>query len=193
MNKAKNSRTTDLRYWAMILSGCTMGETAADFLSHGPMHLGYGLASVILVAFVFAALYAEFRAKVPNEGRYWTAIIIMSTAGTTLADFLSRTLELGYFWSTVMLVVLFVISLVIRRKGRPAHESLLPHVDITASSAGALPHIEISQSAKALPQTDVRYWTAIMVASTLGTTLGDMSQTEPNSALAEAHWFWVVC
>ena len=46
-------------YWATILAACIMGETLADFLSHGPMELGYGMASLVLGAGVILALVAE--------------------------------------------------------------------------------------------------------------------------------------
>src|SRR4051794_26598238 len=44
----KATPTNNLFYWATILAACTFGETAADFLSHGPMGLGYVVASLIL-------------------------------------------------------------------------------------------------------------------------------------------------
>src|SRR6185369_8697735 len=86
---------TDARYWATILIACTMGETAGDFVSHG-LKLGYGLGSVALAALFVVVMVLELRAKVPNEARYWTAIVITSTTGTTLADFVTRSLKLGY-------------------------------------------------------------------------------------------------
>ncbi len=163
MNRATK---TDLLYWITILSACTMGETAADFLSHGPLGLGYALASVILGSLVVGALFLERLARVPNALRYWTTIIIMATAGTTMADWLSRTLELGYFRSSALLGTLFVAILLAGRNGR-----LSPRRAELASSV--LPHIEIEQPLRRVPTTDARYWAAIMAASTLGTTLGD--------------------
>jgi len=156
----KNMVAVDLFYWAMMLSACCMGETVADFMSHGPLQLGYAHASIVLVAMVCGSLYAERSARVPNEARYWTTIVIMSTAGTTMADFISRTLDWGYFWGTLFLAVLFAATFLVWHRRAHPKNPLLPDVDL-----------EVHR--KSLPQTDARYWTAIMVASTLGTTLGD--------------------
>ncbi len=164
----------DLFYWAMILAACSMGEAVADFLSHGPMNLGYALATLILMVLVVTTLYLERSAKVPNVKRYWTTVIAMSTAGTTLADYFSRTLKMGYFWSTAMLFVAFFLTLMFWKRGTLRSDSLLPHVDIhAAKSTSGLPHVSLENATNALPKTDNRYWAAIMVASTLGTTLGD--------------------
>lgn len=159
-----------------------MGEASADFFSHGPLHMGYARASLLLGTLVVLALIAERRAHVANEARYWTTIVVMSTAGTTIADFLSRTLELGYLWSSLLLIALFVGTLWVWKRssstparGAPARDTLLPHVDVPAGLAGEglLPHADIGAAVRTLPATDARYWAAIMVTSTLGTTLGD--------------------
>lgn len=167
---AASTRSTavpDTAYWALMLSACAMGEASADYFSHGPLHLGYARASLLLGTFVVLALVAERRAHVANEARYWTTIVVMSTAGTTIADYLSRTLKLGYVWSSLLLIALFAGTLLVWKRSSsapardvPARDTLLPHADL---GAGVRP----------LPATDARYWAAIMVASTLGTTLGD--------------------
>ncbi len=151
-------RRTDARYWLLVLSGCTMGETGADFLSHGPLGLGYVVASAILVTLVVIALVAQHFAKERSEARYWVTIVVMSTAGTTLADALTRTLKLGYFWGSALLVALFLATLLVGRSRKKPDAAGVP---VAASPVDAL------------PRTDARYWAAIMVASTLGTTLGD--------------------
>jgi uncharacterized membrane-anchored protein len=157
----------DELYWVTILAACVMGETVADFLSHGPMGLGYLTASLILIVGVIVALLVERAAHTPNAVRYWTVVVVMATAGTTIADFLSRTLELGYVVSTTLLAITFAGTFALWRgnarksAGRPAEPG------------SVLPHVDVSGTAKSLPATDLRYWAAIMVASTLGTTLGD--------------------
>lgn len=153
----------DILYWVTILSACTMGETAGDFLSFG-LNLGYGWASIILIALLIIALLLEATAKVQNEARYWTTIVIMSTTGTAMADFLTRTLKLGYGGGSALLTVLFAIIYFIGRRGQKPH----PHPKETA-----LPHIKINNNIKSLPETDALYWAAILVASTFGTTMGD--------------------
>jgi len=149
-------------YWVTILSACTMGETAADFLSHGPLGLGYALASLILATLVVLALLAQHLAKTPSEARYWVTITVMATAGTTIADFLSRTLDIGYFWSSFGLLGAFLLTLLVGRRRSPS----APRAASDSGRAGLAP-------VRTRPAADARYWAAIMVASTLGTTLGD--------------------
>ena len=153
----------DVLYWVTILSACTMGETAGDFLSFG-LNLGYGWSSVILISILVFALVLEALAKVQNEARYWTTIVIMSTTGTAMADFLTRTLKLGYGGGSALLTAIFAIIYFIGRRKNKKHTHL---------SESVLPHIEINNRTKGLPETDALYWAAILVASTFGTTMGD--------------------
>ena len=164
--KNKNAPSNDAFYWVTILSACTMGETAADFLSHGPLGLGYGWASIILGSLVVVSLALERFAKVANEGRYWTTIVVMATAGTTMADFISRTLKFGYLWGSIFLAALFAATFLLWRDKSSMGES-------EKANHSVLPHVDINPTGKRLPPTNARYWAAIMVASTLGTTLGD--------------------
>ena len=144
------TKTTKALYWATILSACTMGETAGDFISFG-LRFGYGWASCLLVSLLIIALLMEARAKAPNEARYWTTIVIMSTTGTAMADFLTRTLKLGYGWGSTVLIGLFTIIYLIERRSK----------------------IDINKQTMSLPATNAFYWAGILVASTFGTTMGD--------------------
>ena len=65
------TKTTKALYWVTILSACTMGETAGDFVSFG-LRFGYGWASCLLITLLIIALVMEARAKAPSEARYWT-------------------------------------------------------------------------------------------------------------------------
>lgn len=170
----KTAPATDARYWATILIGCTMGETAGDFVSHG-LNLGYGVGSIILGLIFAVVMVLELRAKVPNEARYWTAVVITSTTGTTLADFVTRSLKLGYGGGTALLLAILVGVFLLWRKRAPRVDTpALPHVEVGGGDAAAvLPHAEIDKPKKAGPSTDARYWTAILIVSTIGTTLGD--------------------
>ena len=102
------STSTKAIYWATILSACTMGETAGDFVSFG-LKFGYGWAACTLLVLLVAALIAEAKAKAPSEARYWTTIVIMSTTGTAMADFFTRTLKLGYGRGSALLITLFAV------------------------------------------------------------------------------------
>ncbi len=150
----KNTHSTAAKaiYWATILSACTMGETAGDFVSFG-LKFGYGWAACTLAVLLVIALIAEAKAKTPSEARYWTTIVIMSTTGTALADFITRTLKLGYGGGSALLTALFGLIYWIERLSKTG--------------------VEINPQSGILPRTDAFYWAAILVASTFGTTMGD--------------------
>jgi uncharacterized membrane-anchored protein len=165
-------KSTDLIYWLTIIPACTLGETGADYLSHG-LKLGYAKASVILVVGFVILMTLEYRAKVQNAARYWTAVVLVAMAGTTLADFFTRTAGFGYKRTTVFLCVALGVLFAVWRK-RTTTSPVLPHVEIDRPSEGVLPHAGIDAPAKInIPSTDARYWTLILVVSTIGTTLGD--------------------
>ncbi len=177
MTTTKNKNRTKIIYWVTILSACTMGETAGDFFSFG-LKFGYAWASCFLLTLLTLALIAEARAKTPNEARYWTTIVIMSTTGTAMADFLTRTLKLGYGGGSALLTSLFGLvylaeKIYKRAKHRSAGDSGLPHISLDVASKSVLPQIKIGAHTHSLPATDFFYWAAILVASTFGTTMGD--------------------
>ncbi|MBD0369901.1 MAG: hypothetical protein ICV60_03540 [Pyrinomonadaceae bacterium] len=161
--------TTYVLYWATILSACTMGETAGDYLSFG-LELGYARSAVILGVLLLVALLLEWRAQSQNEYRYWATIIIMSTTGTALADFITRTLELGYARGSALLITLFILiyfaEWFYRRRNssrsKAEHKNVFSDVDRDIKTRG-------------LPKTDAFYWMSILVASTFGTTMGDFT------------------
>src|SRR4051812_27814462 len=85
----------DLSFWIMVITATTLGETAGDLLSM-TMKLGYALSSVILVSLFAVALAIQLSTKSQHRGLFWTVIILTSTAGTTLCDYVTRSLGLGY-------------------------------------------------------------------------------------------------
>ena len=155
-----SSTTTKVIYWVTVLSACTMGETAGDFVSFG-LKFGYGWASCILATLLVMALVVEARAKAPNEARYWTMIVIMSTTGTALADFLTRTLKLGYGLGSAVLITLFAAIYFIERRSR---------IDINTQTS--------------TPATDVFYWAEMILVCTFGTTMGDFVSNGLNLGFA---------
>jgi uncharacterized membrane-anchored protein len=167
--RAENSLKTFVLYWVTILSACTMGETAGDYLSFG-LELGYGWSAVVLSLILLAVLIVEARAETQSEPRYWVTVIVMSTTGTAFADFITRTLALGYAWGSALLISVFVLIYFAERfyKSRRAagaargEENVFDHVDENIKTVG-------------IPRTDSFYWVSILVASTFGTTMGDFT------------------
>lgn len=82
-------------FWIMKICATTLGETAGDLLSM-TMNVGYAVSSMILISFFFVTLAIQLLSKKYNPIIYWLVILSTSTAGTTMSDYMDRTLGLGY-------------------------------------------------------------------------------------------------
>lgn len=144
-----------LAFWIMKIAATTLGETLGDFLSKGPEHggidLGYGLASVIVLGIFLATLLPQLAVKRFVPLLYWTVILSTSTAGTTMSDFMDRTLGLGYAKGSAILIALLVGALVAWR---------IVEGTISVNTVRTL-------------RAELFYWFAILCSNTLGTALGD--------------------
>ena len=137
-------------FWIMKICATTLGETAGDLLSM-TLNVGYAVSSLILIAVFLATLTTQLISKSYNPLLYWTVILSTSTAGTTMSDFMDRTLGLGYAAGTTILVTILFAILAFWR-----------------FSVGSLSVNNI----KTL-KVELLYWTAILFSNTLGTALGD--------------------
>lgn len=140
----------NIYFWIMIVTATTLGETAGDLLSM-TMKVGYGWSSVILIALFAIFLVIQLMSDKKHRGLFWTVIILTSTAGTTISDYIARTLQLGYTASSLLLFgILATIFTIWRLKAR-----------------------SLSIESVKTMQVEVLYWAAILFSSTLGTALGD--------------------
>ncbi len=139
-----------LAFWVMKICATTLGETAGDLLSM-TLRVGYLASTLILLGLFLVALVAQLRARAFVPALYWTVILATSTAGTTLSDFMDRTLGLGYARGAAILAGLLVTVLLVWWR-----------------STGDLA-VTAVRSARA----EGFYWTAILVSNTLGTAMGD--------------------
>src|SRR5207344_2736470 len=139
-----------IAFWIMKICATTLGETAGDLLSM-TLNVGYAVSSIILVSAFFASLVAQLLSKRYHPVLYWTVILTTSTAGTTMSDYMDRTLALGYAKGSLILICLLLATFGIWR--------------LTARSL----------SVEKIESTGVQaiYWTAILFSNTLGTALGD--------------------
>lgn len=140
-----------LSFWIMKICATTLGETAGDLLSM-TLNIGYAISSMLLLGFFFVTLFIQLSTKKYHPIIYWAVILATSTAGTTISDFMDRTLGLGYATGSLILVTLLVLTLVIWK----ISEKTLAVTNITSTRGGEL-----------------FYWTAILFSNTLGTALGD--------------------
>lgn len=139
-----------ISFWIMKICATTLGETAGDLLAQ-TMKVGYAISSAILLAFFLVTLSIQLFSKKYHPIIYWAVILATSTAGTTMSDFMDRTLGLGYVTGSLILVSLLAITLIIWKKT----EKSLSVTDIKSLRG------------------EVFYWTAILFSNTLGTALGD--------------------
>lgn len=137
-------------FWIMKICATTLGETAGDLLSM-TLKVGYAISSVILISLFLISLITQLLSKKFNPVLYWTVILTTSTAGTTMSDYMDRTLGLGYALGSLILVSILIIVLIVWR----LTEKSLSVTNIKSFRA------------------EVFYWTAILFSNTLGTALGD--------------------
>ena len=112
------------------------------------------LDGVSYAALVFlVAAFLQIRSEKFHPLLYWAAIIASTTVGTTLADFVTRSLGIGYTGGSAVLLMLLLMSLGLwyKRTGR---------IDVASVRNG---------------ESEFYYWLTIMFSQTLGTALGDWS------------------
>ncbi len=96
-----------LAFWIMKICATTLGETAGDLLSM-TLDVGYAISSLILISLFVATLVTQLAAKRYHPMLYWLVILSTSTAGTTMSDFMDRTLGLGYATGSAILITLLM-------------------------------------------------------------------------------------
>lgn len=139
-----------IAFWIMKICATTLGETAGDLLSM-TLNVGYAVSSMILISMFIVTLVIQLMSKKYNPIIYWLVILSTSTAGTTMSDYMDRTLGLGYaLGSSILMAILFVIFVLWR-----VSEKSLSVTNITTFKG------------------EMFYWTAILFSNTLGTAVGD--------------------
>ena len=139
-----------LGFWIIKVAATTLGETGGDAVTMS-MKLGYLVGTFIFATIFFASVSVQITATRFNAFLYWFTIIATTTAGTTLADFLDRSIGIGYVGGSSILFAALMATLGLwywRMGSISAHS-------VTSRKA------------------EVFYWGAIMFSQTLGTALGD--------------------
>jgi uncharacterized membrane-anchored protein len=137
-------------FWIMKICATTLGETAGDLFSM-TMHVGYAVSSIVLIGVFLVTLVTQLVSKSHNPLLYWTVILSTSTAGTTISDYMDRTLKLGYTTGTIILISILLATLAFWR-----------------FSVGSLSVTNVKT-----PKAELLYWITILFSNTLGTALGD--------------------
>ena len=112
---------------------------------------GYLVGSAIFLALLVALVVAQIVARKFHPFLYWVTIVASTTFGTTMADFATRSLGIGYTGGSMLLFgcLMVVLALWYRSEGT------------------------ISVNTVSTPRVEGFYWAAITFSQTLGTALGD--------------------
>ena len=137
-------------FWIVKVCATTLGETAGDLVSM-TMNVGYALSSIILLSLFLGTLALQLLSNRFHPVLYWSVILTTSTAGTTMSDYMDRTLGLGYAKGSLILITCLLVVLVVWRFS----EKTLSVSNIQTTKA------------------ELFYWVAILFSNTLGTALGD--------------------
>jgi uncharacterized membrane-anchored protein len=148
-----------LIFWVIKILATTLGETGGDAVTMSWLGettteakgTGYLIGTAIFGVIFVAAVLVQIKAKKFHPFLYWLTIVATTTVGTTLADYCTRSLGIGYTGGSTILLVCVVASLVVWR-----------------FSTGS-----ISIETVSTPKVEIFYWITIMFSQTLGTALGD--------------------
>ena len=167
-----------LGFWIIKILATTFGETAGDAVSmswlgettasagQGGLN-GYLVGTAIFATILVVLVALQIRARRFHPFLYWATIIASTTAGTTMADFATRSLGIGYPGGSVLLLGLVLASLLVWYR--------------------ALGSISVSTVHE--PRAELFYWITITLSQTLGTALGDWLADGPLGYLGAAAVF----
>lgn len=139
-----------LAFWAIKILATTLGETGGDTLSM-TYDLGYLASSAIFIAPLAVLVWLQIKARAFHPFLYWATIIASTTAGTTIADFATRSLGIGYPGGSLLLLGCVLGALF-------AWYRTLGTVNVNTVTT---------------PKAEAFYWLTITFSQTLGTALGD--------------------
>jgi uncharacterized membrane-anchored protein len=139
-----------LTFWIIKILATTLGETGGDALSM-TMSPGYLLSTGIFATALIILIILQVAAKQFHPLLYWATIVASTTAGTTLADFATRSIGIGYVGGSLLLFALVFGSL----------------------TAWYWSEGTVSVQTVNTPRVEWFYWITITFSQTLGTALGD--------------------
>jgi len=146
-----------LGFWIIKILATTLGETGGDSVTMTwlkadvMVNWAYLIGSAIFFAALIVLVVIQIAAKKFHPFLYWATIVASTTFGTTLADFATRSLGIGYTGGSLLLFgcLMLVLALWYWSEG------------------------SISVNTVNTPRVEAFYWTAITFSQTLGTALGD--------------------
>lgn len=142
-------------FWVIKVFATTLGETGGDAVTMS-MNLGYLIGTAIFSALFVVAATAQVTARRFHPFLFWGVIVATTTVGTTLADFTTRSLGIGYAGGASILLALLLATLAVWHR-----------------VCGA-----VSIASIASRRAEAFYWATILFSQTLGTALGDWMADE---------------
>ncbi len=147
-----------LGFWIIKILATTLGETGGDTVSMSFTDLigwshdaGYVIGTLLFLPLLIALVIFQVRVRKFNPMLYWATIIASTMAGTTIADYATRSMGIGYTGGSALLLALVIGSLAAWK-----------------FTLGAISADDIST-----PKAEIFYWVTITFSQTLGTALGD--------------------
>ncbi|MEO6718287.1 MAG: hypothetical protein ABIM50_13700 [Novosphingobium sp.] len=151
-----------LGFWIIKILATTLGETGGDAVSMSWLgettaqagqsgFNGYLVGTAIFGLILVLLVWIQIKARRFNPWLYWATIIASTTAGTTLADFATRSIGIGYPGGSLLLLSCVLLSLFIWHR-------TLGSVSVNTVTG---------------PREELFYWITITFSQTLGTALGD--------------------
>src|SRR5271165_4875625 len=147
---SKVPEVTLLGFWIIKIAATTLGETGGDSVTM-TLDWGYLSGTALFLGLLVVLVIAQVIAKKFHPFLYWATIVASTTFGTTMADFVDRSLGIGYTGGATLLVICLATVL-----------------GLWFWSEGT-----ISVNTVNTPKVEAYYWTAITLSQTLGTALGD--------------------
>jgi len=139
-----------LGFWIIKIAATTLGETGGDSVTM-TFDWGYLSGTALFLGLLVVLVIAQVIAKKFHPFLYWATIVASTTFGTTMADFVDRSLGIGYTGGATLLVICLATVL-----------------GLWFWSEGT-----ISVNTVNTPKVEAYYWTAITLSQTLGIALGD--------------------
>jgi uncharacterized membrane-anchored protein len=137
-------------FWIIKIMATTLGETGGDSVTM-TLNWGYLVGTALFLVLLVALVIAQIRASKFRPFLYWATIVVSTTFGTTMADFVDRSLGIGYAGGSTLLAACLALVL-----------------GLWYWSQGT-----ISVNTVSTPKVEALYWAAITFSQTLGTALGD--------------------
>src|SRR4030095_15727847 len=112
-----------LLFWIIKVLATTLGETGGDAVTMswfgetttGAKGTGYLIGTAIFGVIFVAAVLVQIKAKEFHPFLYWVTIVATTMVGTTLADYCTRSLGIGYTGGSTILLILVITSLLMWR------------------------------------------------------------------------------